>query len=408
MIQKWFIVILCALTFGFCQPVFAQTVTSTTSSTPSTTSTAPPTQNQSGNGADPGSTANTAAQQDGSYESALFIGTHIASTGTDHVQNQQQIFDLEIRSGSMKGKKISVSSDVNSNPYKIQPQPGDKLVVFVQTGDDGSPQFYLEGFDRRMPILWLIICFFLVLVLLAGWQGFKTFLSITLSVGIIGWVLIPSFLKGVNPVPIAMLLATGFTFISGGFIFGWNRKTVATALGTLGGVLMAYIISLIFAHWAHLSGLATEDDRMFFGGNPTLNPQGLLFAGIIIAAMGVIEDVAVSIASGVDQIAKTVPGASFKTLFGSGMVIGKDHMAAMANTLIFAYVGASLSTLLLYSQYGSSWQKFLNFESVSVEIIQALCATIGLVFTVPITAALSAWFCLRHEERNKRSLVHVQ
>ncbi|MFA5129914.1 MAG: YibE/F family protein [Patescibacteria group bacterium] len=406
MTRKWFIACACFGIFLFAHAAFAQQATSTPSPVEAA-GTVDISQNQSAGG-DAGSVSNS-NQQNRSYESALFLGARSASTGTAQVQNQQQVFDIQMRSGAFKGKTESVSSDVESNPYQIQPRPGDKLVVFVQTADDGTPQFYLQGYDRRTPMAVLIVLFILALILLAGWQGFKVACSIAISIGVIGWVLIPSFLKGANPIPIAALLAVGLTFISSGFSLGWNKKTIATTLGTLGGILFAFVISSFFANWAHLSGLATDDDRLFFAQNALLNPRNLLFAGTIIIAMGVIEDVAVSIASGVDQVAQhSHQHATFKSLFTAGMVIGKDHMSAMANTLIFAYVGASLSTLLLYTQYGQSWQKFLNFESVSIEIVQSLAATIGLVFTVPLTAALSAWLCLRSSERKRKTLVHVQ
>jgi uncharacterized membrane protein len=124
-----------------------------------------------------------------------------------------------------------------------------------------------------------------------------------------------------------------------------------------------------------------------------------MFAGLIIAAAGVLEDVAVSIASSVSEIRRHHPQASFKELFMSGMVVGKEHMGALANTLIFAYVGASLSTLLLYSQFDGSWLKFINFDSVTDEVIRSLAGTIGLVFTVPITALLAAWVMVGVREK---------
>jgi uncharacterized membrane protein len=266
---------------------------------------------------------------------------------------------------------------------------------------------FLEGFDRRGPMYALVLFFVLTLVVLAGWQGFKVAMSIILSILIIGWVLIPAFLRGTNPVPIAIALAGVLTLLSTGLSIGWNKKTYVTALGTLGGVIVAYLLSVIFANWANLSGLGTEEGRLFFSENPLLKPHGLLFAGIIIASMGVIQDVAVSIASGVEEVRKNNPNAKFRDLFGSGMVVGRDHMAAMANTLIFAYVGASLSTLLLYTQYDASWLKFMNFEGVSEEIVRSLTATIGLVFTVPITALLSAYACLKFSgDRRRKVLVH--
>jgi uncharacterized membrane protein len=348
-------------------------------------------------------------RQAGSYASARLLNARIQAEGTDQLGVLKQVYDVEIRSGSLKGEQVTISSDVEANPYQLEPKPGDKLVVFIQTDENGEPMIFLDGFDRRGSMYALVALFVLALVALAGWQGFKVAASIIVSILIIGWVLIPAFLRGANPVPIAMALAAALTFLSTGLSIGWTKKAYVTAVGTFGGVVVAWLISVIFTGWAHMSGLGAEEDRLFFSQNPALNPSGLLFAGIIIAAMGVIQDVAVSIASGVEEMRKMNPNAKFRDLFRSGMVVGKDHMAAMANTLIFAYVGASLSTLLLYTQYDASWLKFLNFESVSEEVVRSLAATIGLVFTVPITALLSAYSSLKFsDERRGKTLVHRQ
>jgi len=344
---------------------------------------------------DLGATQNTI----GSYVGGRILDVRVEQSGTEQARQTQTVYDVELRGSDLGGRKISVTSDVTSNPYQLTPRKGDRVVIYVLPGETGDLQFYLEGFDRRVPLTWLLVLFVLVLVALAGWQGLKVAFSICLSIAIIGWVLIPSFLNGVNPIPVAMALATVLTFLSTGLSTGWNKQSFITALGTLGGVVVAYGIATIFANWAHLSGLSTEEDRLFFSQNPTLNPGGLLFAGIIIAAMGIIEDVAVSIASGVEQVRRANHALGFHELFRAGMVIGRDHTAALANTLIFAYVGASLSTLLLYAQYDGSWLKFLNFDMVADEVVRSLAGTIGLVLTVPVTALLAAWAASRPLKR---------
>jgi uncharacterized membrane protein len=291
----------------------------------------------------------------------------------------------------LKGQQRTISSDLASNPYGLSPKVGDKVVVLIQgSAAQGNELIFLEGFDRRAAMFWLLIIFVVTLVMLAGWQGFKVAVSILLSILLIGWILIPSFLHGVNPIPVAIALSAVLAAISSFSATGWSKKTWVTIIGTLGGVIIAYILSSIFAHWANLGGLSSDDDRTFFAKNSTLDPRGLMFAGIIIASLGVVEDVAVSIASGVFEVQHANPNLSVKQLFRSGMVVGRDHMSALANTLIFAYVGGSLSTLLLYTQFGGSWLKFLNFDSVVDEVIRSLCGTIALVFTVPITAILAA------------------
>jgi uncharacterized membrane protein len=347
----------------------------------------------------------TTAQQQGTYESGRVLDVRQDTVTSTRTGQLQQIYEVELRSGSTAGQHITISSDVDTNPYQLDPRKGDKIVVYVLPDDQGVIHYYLEGFDRRMPLAWLVGLFVTTLVLLAGWQGFKVAFSIILSIGIIGWILIPAFLKGANPVPIAMLLVGILSFVSAGLSLGWNRQAFVTAVGTIGGVIIAFLISYTFANWSHLAGLSTEEDRLFFAQNPLLKPAGLLFAGIIIAAMGVVHDVAVSIASGVEQVRHANNRLSFKELFRAGMVIGRDHMSALANTLVFAYVGASLSTLLLYSQYGGSWLKFLNFDTAADEVIRSLSGTIGLVFTVPITALLAAWLVGR--TRKKGGIRHA-
>lgn len=327
----------------------------------------------------------------GSYTSGRVLEVRTETKGGDIAGQAQTVYEVELRGKEYRDQRVTVTSDVTSNPYQLEPRKGDKVIVYVVPNNEGELHYFLEGFDRRIPLLWLVILFVAVMVALAGWQGIKVAFSIAVSIAIIGWVLIPSFLNGVNPIPVALVLAGVLTFLSTGLSTGWNRQSMVTAIGTIGGVLVALGIAALFAEWTNLSGLSTEEDRLFFAQNPTLNPGDLLFAGIIIAAMGIIEDVAVSIASGVEQVRKANPSLSIRELFGAGMVVGRDHMSALANTLIFAYVGASLSTLLLYAQYDGSWLKFLNFDVVSDEVIRSLAGTIGLVFTVPITALLAAW-----------------
>ncbi|MEO5927270.1 MAG: YibE/F family protein [Patescibacteria group bacterium] len=329
--------------------------------------------------------------EEGTYERAIIKSIGLTSIPSGQEVQQHQQYTIEVLSGSLNGQTRVLSSDLASNPYGLTPAVGDKVVVLIQgSATQGNELIFLEGFDRRTAMLWLLILFVLTLVMLAGWQGFKVAVSILLSILLIGWILIPSFLHGINPIPVAIGLAVVLAAISSYSATGWSKKTWVTIVGTLGGILIAYLLSSIFAHWANLGGLASDDDRVFFAKNPTLDPRGLMFAGIIIASLGVVEDVAVSIASGVFEVQHANPNLTVKQLFRSGMVVGRDHMSALANTLIFAYVGGSLSTLLLYTQFGGSWLKFLNFDSVVDEVIRSLCGTIALVFTVPITALLAA------------------
>lgn len=333
--------------------------------------------------------------REGMYERAVVESVGLKTVEIMRGAEQLEAYRVRFLSGPLKGQTRDISGDVGANPYRIQPAVGDKLVIFMQATTEGDWNLYVEGFDRRFPIIMLLLLFVLTLVLLSGWQGMKVAGSIIVSVLLIGYVLIPLFLRGYNPVPAAILLSGMLTLVTSGLTVGWNRKAFITAFATMGGAMVAYGIAHLFSSWAHLNGVSTEEDRLFFNKNPLLDPRGLLFAGIIIAAVGVVEDVAVSIASAASEVRKANPHISFRELFLSGMVVGREHMGALANTLVFAYVGGALSTLLLYHQSGGSWLKFINFDVVVDEILRSLAGTIGLVFTVPITALLSAWLLLR-------------
>ena len=345
---------------------------------------------------DPTAQQNTQTQE-GTYERAQVMHVETKTDQTSSSTTQQvQAYTLHFLSGPLNGKDQVVLGDVGTNPYQIKLTQGDTVVTLLQPGDiAGTWNIYIDGFDRRAAVIWLIVLFVLTMVLLAGWQGLKVAFSIAISLVLIAYVLIPAFLAGWNPVPVAILLGGVFTVISCGLSTGWNKKSVITAIGTMGGAIVAYILSVIFVHFSHLSGLSSDEDRLFFQKSPNLDPRGLLFAGIIIASVGVLEDVAVSIVSGISEVHNANPKLGFSHLFLSGMAVGRDHMAALANTLVYAYVGGSLSSLLLFKQFGESWLKFINFDTVVDEIIRSLCGTIGLVFTIPITAALAALIVTR-------------
>ncbi len=339
------------------------------------------------------------AREQGQYERGVVESVTLRGDAVTDGTQQIKAYRVRFLSGPLNEQVREMTSDVGSNPYGLEPRQGDKVVIFMQPNGTNDWNLYLEGYDRRTALIWLVLLFVAAMVFLSGWQGLKVVGSMAISVALIGYVLIPLFLRGANPVPVAIVLTGVFILISTASTTGFNRKALITAIGTMGGALIAYLVGMMFADWANLSGLSSEDDRAFFGKNPNLNPRGLMFAGIIIAAAGVLEDVAVSIASSVSEIRRHHPQASFKELFMSGMVVGKEHMGALANTLIFAYVGASLSTLLLYSQFDGSWLKFINFDSVTDEVIRSLAGTIGLVFTVPITALLAAWVMVGVREK---------
>ena len=190
-------------------------------------------------GSDTGA-ANVSVQ--GTYERGVVETVTTGNQTTTTTGQQVEIYRVRFLSGPFNGQTRDISSDVGSNPYGLRPSAGDKVVIYLLHGQNGELDFYLEGYDRRSAMLWLVILFVATLVLLSGWQGLKVAASIAISIALIGYVLIPLFLHGVNPVPVAILLGGVLALISTGMSTGFNKKSYVTAIGTIGGMLAAYLI----------------------------------------------------------------------------------------------------------------------------------------------------------------------
>ena len=182
---------------------------------------------------------------------------------------------------------------------------------------------------------------------------------------------------------IALIIIGTFIIIGDGI----NKKILTAALGTLGGVLTAGIIALIFNHIAKMTGACEDAIQLSINASTiNFNFRDLLFVGIIVSALGACMDVGMSIASSLDEIKIKNPDITWKELLKSGMNIGRDVIGTMTNTLILAYVGGSLTLILLFMACNMSLTEILNKETIAEEIISAVAGSMGVVFTVPITS----------------------
>ncbi len=243
-------------------------------------------------------------------------------------------------------------------------------------------------------ILIILIAVFIVLLLLVGrWKGLKAILSLAITVFAVIKILLPGILRGWDPVIVSVLICIGVICISMLIISGLSRKTFSAIIGTVGGVVLAGALALIIGTLAKLTGLGNEEANMlmFIPHDVYFNFKGLLFAGIIIGTMGATMDVGMSIASAMNEIKENSPQIKKADLIKAGMNVGKDTMATMANTLILAYVGGSLHLLLLLIAYETPFSHIINWDMIASEIVRAIAGSIGIIFTIPITALASAF-----------------
>lgn len=323
----------------------------------------------------------------------------------EDIESNTQILEMVITKGPLKGEKVVAEYELNynfSNKYNSVPlKVGDEALLYLEKNDAGEiERAYVAEIVRDKYLLYLVIGFIVLLLLVGRGKGFKAILSLLITVFAVLKILLPAILRGWDPVIVSVLICIGVICISMLIISGFNRKTFSAVIGTVGGVVFAGAIALLIGSLAKLTGLGDEEANMlmFIPHDVYFNFKGLLFAGIIIGTMGATMDVGMSIASAINEIKENSPQIKKSDLIKAGMNVGKDTMATMANTLILAYVGGSLHLLLLLIAYEIPFSYIINWDMIASEIVRAIAGSIGIIFTIPITALASGFI----EERFSR------
>lgn len=305
----------------------------------------------------------------------------------DPVQTKQ-IVEVKILTGNMKGEKIFVDNYFTGNPaYDISLKKGLKVVLHVEKSDDGLV-FSIADVKRSGILVWLSVLFCTLLIYVGRMKGLYSLVAIVLTCGLIYYLLSPMILFGINPVFATLLLCLLSTIITMYLVGGVNRKSSSAVLGTILSVLFATILAFITVKVAYLNGIFGENSMFLFSAHPELNFVSILISTMILATLGAVMDVAMSISSTINEIYTIDSSKSVKELFTSGMNVGKDIIGTMANTLILVYLGGSLSLLLLASNI--DFQKFVNLNQVVTEISAALIGSCAIVICVPLTAIVAA------------------
>lgn len=314
---------------------------------------------------------------------------------------ETQLVTVKILSGPEKGETITLTNTLTGHPYfDLRVKTGDRVVIKADlTGPD--PEYFLADFSRRTPLLAITFLFIVFVVIIGGKQGIKAILSLFGMGIVILTMILPLILKGYNPILVTVGLSAILTGLFILFIGGFSKKTFASTAGVVGGLLVAGLLAFLIGKTSYLTGLSSEEAQTLQFMDSSIDFQGLLFSGMIIGALGAILDVGISIASSMEQIKEADPKTDFKTLFTRGILVGRDLIATMANTLILAYVGSSLPLLLLFQASDSNWGEVLNLDLVASEIVRAMIGSIGLTLAIPITALVSAFLFIQPEHKGQ-------
>ena len=326
-------------------------------------------------------------------EKAEVVGVRAVPCGVGAGSDECLEVSAMLRSGPDEGDEVTFTFAAAEGEFDV----GDDIRVHknvvppdvLTQGIEVEP-YSFSDFERRTPMLGLVVIFAALVLLTGRWKGLRAVLGLCGSLAVVVFFIVPAILDGRSPIAVAFVGALAIMLITLPLAHGAGPKTVAASLGTAASLSLTLLLGYFFIDFAHLSGLSSEEALYLRATQGDLSLRGLLLAGMVIAALGVLDDLTVSQSSTVMALRRANPNLGFRGLFRSAITVGHDHIAATVNTLVLAYAGASLPVLLIFSLADTPFADAINFEAVAEAVVATLVGSIGLIAAVPITTALAA------------------
>jgi uncharacterized membrane protein len=310
-----------------------------------------------------------------------------------------QLVTMRLTSGPDEGREAQMRLGATG---LIDPNvdPGDDIKV-TETPDPppgAAPlpggEYALTDFQRGMPMLVLALIFVAVVLLFARLRGALSLTGLALSLAVVLIFIVPAILDGEPPLAVAVVGSLAVALITIPLVHGLGPKSIAALLGTASSLLLTALLASVFTAAAHLTGFSSDEASYLRLTGADISLDGLLLAGMVVGALGVLDDVTVTQASTVMALRRANPRLGFTDLAARAMRVGRDHVSATVNTLVLAYVGASLPVLLIFSSADLGLRDALELEVVATEVVATLVGSIGLIAAVPVTTALAAALAL--------------
>ena len=308
----------------------------------------------------------------------------------DPASSVQQL-ELEILQGSLQGRRVQVeqgTSDFTRDGMLYR--QGDHVLVTMAERADGEPAMMVSDYVRTGALALLSVLFIGCTVLVSGWKGVRSLVGLGLSFVVLMGFVLPQILAGQDPVLVSVVGSFALLAVTLYLTTGWSLKSHISLLGILCTLVLIGLLSTFAVELTRLNGAGSEDAMTLIAAGRAINLRGLLLAGMIIGTLGVLDDVVVSQASAVIELREANSNLNWRELYRRAMNIGRDHIAAVVNTLVMAYVGAALPMLLLFQLYPEPWIVTINRAFITEEIVRTLVGSLGLVLAVPITTFLAS------------------
>lgn len=328
--------------------------------------------------------------------------TKILTSGETFVEegkNQPyQTVLLKILDGKDKGKEVTVDHGKMTTISEEQKVSVGEKVVLLKLPTPGGVQYQIIDRYRLNTLLPIIMFFFVLVLILSRWKGLGAMVGLVVSLAVIMLFIVPQILAGRDPLFISIVGSFVIMTVTIYLAHGFSRKTHIALASTFFSLSLTGLLAYLFVDLVHLTGLGNDAaTSLKFGKTENINFQGLLLGGIIIGALGVLDDITTSLSAVIEELKIANPAYTFAHLVRSGLRIGSEHISSLVNTLVLAYAGAGLPLFLflILNPLGHPLWVILNSEIIVEEIVRTLAGSIGIVLAVPITTFLAAWFVTR-------------
>jgi uncharacterized membrane protein len=311
-----------------------------------------------------------------------------------------QTLSVKVLEGQYKDIPFQVDYGKHeAHPADFHFVPGDKIYIIVDRMPNNQLDAYYVDYVRSKPLGILLGAFVLAILIMGRWKGLGSLIALGISmIMIIGYV-IPHILSGEDPIKVSLIGSVILLGVTLYLTYGWNLKTHSSVLSMMLSLFLTGMLSLLFVYLTRLTGYGDENALFLMQASSIqIDPRGLLLGGMIIGALGVLDDLVTSQSAAVIEIHDANPLLGFRRTFQKAMRIGQDHVAATVNTLVLAYTGASLPLLLIFTLGNGSYAYFINSEFLAEEIVRTLVGSLGLIAAVPISTLVATALIL-HQDR---------
>lgn len=355
------------------------------------------------------------------HSGIVYASGRVVAVESSEYQGQQDVEDVpvgkqiclvEIASGEHKGARYSLTNNL-SYLYGTVLDEGDSVTVSIAYTDGEISEVLLQDYNRTVPLTLVLLAFLVITVLVGGKVGAKSLLGLALTILCVFAILIPMLLGGAPTLPTVLGMCAYVTVVEFVILDGVNKKTVCAILGTISGVVFSMLFGQIACALLRVDGFKMYSAEPHIeallqikqGQNPFASLQlgDLLVGGILIAALGAVNDVAMSISSSMNELITVNPTLSRRELLRSGMNIGRDMVGTMTNTLILALVGNGLVMIIYLTSLEPSFTQLMSTAFLSVEMVQALASSAGVILAVPMSVLIGMLLYAHPKHASKKA-----